>query len=445
MALEFAHGAQAWNSADAATTVYTISGLTFQPKALMFFITGIASAVNAVNETDSARVCIGFATSTSDRRCQGFLSVDNAGSADTQEIYRADAVLATVSAAAAVDGLLDLNSITSDGFTLIVDDAAPVNLTVFWFAWGGDDIENAATGEITEPAATGVQSYNVTNWLASVLGNNVVMFAGCKLTAAAPTAAVADAGFMFGAASATGAGNQFVDATNEDEGSATMDTDTYIRGDECLAMIVDAGGNPNARVGFNGFDSTGFDLNWTARAVTNRRYIYLAIQGGSWTVGNIVYDSLTVGNTQSVPLTYPPKGALHVNAQTRPEDTAGTSSVTSALGIGCWSSTSSRRAMGHLSRNGAGNAEIQTIIRYDAVQASASGGVGNGIGALIDINAVGSASFEIIVDDAGGSATAFAGFVSFGDAPRPSAIFPDYTARERKIGVSGMRPPNQVN
>lgn len=397
--MQFAQGSQFWNNASGAGTVYTISGLGFQPKALMFYCVGMSTAsdISGIDGGSNARVSMGFATSTSNRRCQGFMSVVSAVAADCQEIYRDDAVVATVSAAGVVDGLLDLNSITSGGFTLIVDDAAPINLRVFWLAWGGDDIVNASVGEIVEPAATGVQSYSVTGWISPLPEDNVVLFAGCQLTAAAPTAAVQDAGFMFGAATATGAGSQFVCASNEDDGSATMDTLSYIRGDECLAMMTVAGGNPNARASFNGFDSLGFDLSWTARAVTNRRYIYLAIQGGKWKAGNYTIDLTTIGNTTTVSgLLFSPIGAIHVSAD-RAQSAAGVSTTGAMQNWGVWSSLTARRNMRYFSENGTAIAEINLAIEVNEGVTFASLPTSPDPDWFVDIDAINSDGFRVIV------------------------------------------------
>jgi len=412
VALSFAHGDLAWNSADAATTTYTVSGLSFQPKALFFWINGMSSATDAISTATSARWCFGFASGTADRRCQGYLDVDNAATGDTQEIYRNDAILATVSAAGAVDGLLDLTAINSDGFVLTVDDAAPVNLRVFWAAWGGTDITSVATGEIAEPAATGNQDYVVTGSFQPV----VVLLAGCQLTAAPPTAAVQDAGLMFGAATGAAAGNQFVLMTNSDEGSATIDVDQYMQDAECLAMCTVAGGNPNARASFVQFNATGFRLNWIARAVTNRRYIYLAIAGGSWRAGSYTLNLATVGNTTTVSgLAFQPVGGLQVDHGDVIEQTAGTSVVDNNMNIGCWSSTTSRRCTSIYTKDGTANTEIDLLIDYDTISSHP-----DGAGALYgstDLDAINSDGFRVIVDDAYAAVTNFNGYLVFGDAP----------------------------
>ena len=141
MALQFASGAIQWLAADAATTVYTISGLPFQPKGLRFYWTGIGSSVNATTDAVDSRRGIGLAVSTSSRRCVATQDQDNVATTVCTAGQFTDCVVATVTATGpARDGALDLNSITSDGFTLIVDVQGPVDITVCWEAWGGSDI-----------------------------------------------------------------------------------------------------------------------------------------------------------------------------------------------------------------------------------------------------------------------------------------------------------------
>lgn len=412
MSLEFAHGDLGWATGDTVGTTFTVSGLSFSPKALMFVVNGQADSTDANTITRNARLGIGFATSTSDRRCMAVASQDGVGTSNCSAAYRDDCVVVTLDTADAVDGRLDLNSITSDGFTLIVDEQLTAdNIRVFWYAWGGSDITNMATGEISEPAATGNQSYTVTGSFQPT----VVMFSGCQLSVAPPTAAAQDAGLMFGAATGTGIGNQFVCTRNEDTGSNTMDTDKYSITTECLAMITIAGGNPNARAAFNGFDSVGFDLDWLARAVTGRRYIYLAIQGGAWKVSSTTGDPSTIGNTITISdIPFPPIGAI-LATHGAVEDAAGVSTPQAKLSIGCWSSLSSRRAMGSDSLDGSANAEIALAIEYDQIIVIPD--VAGGIVFSLDIDAINSNGFRMITDDAGGGALTLFPYVAFGSVP----------------------------
>lgn len=443
MALFFDHGAITWLAADAVGATYTVSGLAFQPKALMFLFNGLASTVDAASQTTSARLGIGFASSTSNRGNYQTFSEDAAGNANTRLSANMVSVV-SVSNAADLDGQLDLDAINSDGFRLIID-AGPVDtdIRVFWFAWGGDDIVNVQVARVSEPAAAGVASYNVTNWQTNVLGDNVLLLVGIPTSF---TIGSIDAGFCFAAATATGAGNQFVNCSNEDLGSAAADTDGYTRGDECFAIIVDGGGNPNSRASFNGFDSTGFDLNWASvlGGALPRNLIYMVIQGGSWKAGNYTLAIGTINNTATVSgLKFRPKGAIHASGD-RVQSVAGTSVTEAKQAIGAWSSTSSRRSMSYWSENSPATMEIDLAIEYDGCLCFPTNA--GAIDWVVDINAINNDGFQVIVDDARAVAlTDFQMFVAFGDSPRPSAVYPDFLGHQRRPVASGFHPPDKVN
>src|SRR5688572_7893169 len=118
MALDHAHGAIQWALADTVGTTKTVTGLAFQPKALRFYIMGLGSATDTASETQTyTERCVGFATSTSDRRMVASTDQDAAASMSCVAGYRTDRVAAAEYGA----GSLDLDAITSDGFRLIVD------------------------------------------------------------------------------------------------------------------------------------------------------------------------------------------------------------------------------------------------------------------------------------------------------------------------------------
>jgi hypothetical protein len=407
--VSFAHGALTWNAADAVSTVYTVSGLSFQPKVLKVYLQGLASTTDASSGTTSGRVSVGIATGTADRRCMGFIDVDGAGTADTDEHYRNDAVLATTDGAGAVTGLVDLNSITSDGFTLIVDDQGVVDLRVFWVAWGGADITNATTGEFIEPGATGNVDYVVTGSFQPT----VTWVIGTQLTAAPPTSSVQSAGLSVGAA--TGSAAQYVVMGHSDEASAMMDTDFYARPDEILAMPAVAGGNPTARATFVQFNSDGFRLNWLARALT-RRFMYLAVRGGQWAAGALLIDTTILNATATVSgLPFQPLGGAMEGSGN--QQNVGVSAVNSVMGFGAWTSTTDRRSMGYVSNDGTANAEVNLQISYDAALTYPNTTGGAGID--IDLDAILSDGFRLIIDDADGQSTALQGYVVVASNPPP--------------------------
>ena len=95
MALEYAHGAIQWLAADVATTVYTVSGLSFQPKALRFSWNGLQSATDAASAAVNLQRGGGFAVDTSNRRCVGSFSQDTAATSNCGTVARNDSLACT--------------------------------------------------------------------------------------------------------------------------------------------------------------------------------------------------------------------------------------------------------------------------------------------------------------------------------------------------------------
>ena len=150
------------------------------------------------------------AVSAASRRAVGTFAEDNNNAASNDGSVAADnSVCITVDGAGTVDGRLDINSFDADGFTLIVDDVTPANITVFYEAWGGTDITAAVVGDIAEPAATGTQNYTVSGFTSDGL-NQCVMFAGVQSVSALNTGQGQDSGLCVGFATSTSTTNNVV-------------------------------------------------------------------------------------------------------------------------------------------------------------------------------------------------------------------------------------------
>jgi hypothetical protein len=419
MALDFAHGSVQWLTTDALNATKVVTGLGFTPKALRFYWVGLQSnsPTNGVSGAVNERRGVGFAVSAASRRCVGTFAEDNNNNASNDGSVAADnSVCITVDGAGTVDGRLDISSFDANGFTLIVDDVTPANITVFYEVWGGTDITAAVVGDIAEPAATGTQNYTVSGFTSDGL-NQCVMFAGVQSVSALNTGQGQDSGLCVGFATSTSTTNNVVVVGNADDNSATSDTDGYCIQGECLAQIVIAGGNPNARATLSAWGTDLFTLNWLARATTNRRNIFLAIKGGSWRASSYTIQGNTLNaNTTVSELPFNLKGISLIGRMTA-QSTAGTSTAQDRIGFGSGLSTTSRNAAGVLDNNGADPTEIGTILRYDSVLSfpTAAGAVQ----ATYDINSFNLNSFNIIVDTAGGVANEFHGYLAFGDTYYP--------------------------
>lgn len=415
--LQFAHGAVQWLTSQVLNTTIPVTGLGFSPKALRFYWVGLQSnsPTAANSQAVAERRGVGFASSITSRASTGTFSADASGNADCGSIFTTTACVITVDGNGAVDGLLDINSIDTDGFTLIVDDVAPANITVFWEAWGGDEITNVTIGSIAEPGAAGNQNYTATGFVASPGSSQdqCIMFAGVQSVNASGVGQIQDSGLCVGFATSTATANQVVVIGNSDDGSATMDTDGYNFTGQCLSMIVIAGGNPNARATLNAFGTDIFTLNWGARATTNRRNIYMAIKGGQWQAGSVTIAGNTLNSTTTLgTLPFNIKGISLIGAM-KPISTANTATVQDRIGFGSGLSTTSRNSAAVLDEDATADSEIDLSINYTQVLVYPS--VTGTLQTAYDINRIGANEIQLITDTAGGVANEWIGYLAFGD------------------------------
>jgi hypothetical protein len=217
-----------------------------------------------------------------------------------------------------------------------------------------------------------------------------------------------------GFATSTSSTNNVVVVGNSDTGSDPTDTDGYCFQGDCLAQIVIAGGTAvNARANLSAWGTDQFTLNWTSRATTNRRNIYLAIKGGSWSSSSYTIAGNTLNSTTTVSdLPFFLRGISLIGRMTT-QSTAGTATTEDRIGFGSGNSTTSRNSAGILDRNNQDPTSINTIVQYSSVLSFPS--TGGAVQAAYDINAFNLNSFQIIVDTAGGVASEFQGYLAFGD------------------------------
>ena len=416
MAFGFSEGAIQWLTTDALNATKVVTGLGFQPKAIRFYWMGLQSATDAGSAAVSERRGIGFCSNATTRRSVGTFSADNSAAADCGSVAADDCVCITVNGTGAIDGKLDISSMDPDGFTLIVDDVTPANITIFYEAWGLDDIQQVTIGDIAEPAATGTQVYTA-NGFNERGDTQCVMFAGVQSTAALNTGQVNDSGLCVGASTGTATANNIVVVGNSDDNADPMDTDGYARASECLAMIVVAGGNPNARAVLSAFGTDTFTLNWTNRGTTNRRYIYMAIKGGGWRAGSYTIRQDSGRTTAVNNLPFILKGISFMGAR-KTQAGAGTASTTDSIGLGSASGLLARKSMGIQDQNGAATSNISTRISYDSISSyPTTTGTEQ---ARQDLSVFGYNNFTAIVEiDEGGPENEWMGYLAFGATKLP--------------------------
>ena len=414
--VQFAHGRIQWLTTSILGTLFDVT-TNFRPKAIRLYWVGLQSTATAANSAAVAeRRGVGFITTTTSRASVGTFSADNSGNADCGSAFTTTACVITVDGAGTVDGLLDIDLIDDLGFTLIVDDVTPANITVFWEAWGGDEITDVTIGSIAEPAATGTQTYTATGFVANPGSSQdqCVMFAGVQSVNASGVGQAQDSGLHTGFATSTATANNITLCGNQDDGTATMDTDGYNYTGDCLSMIVIAGGTAvNARATLSAFGTNTFTLNWLARATTNRRNIYMAIKGGQWQAGSITIAGNTLNSTSTLSaLPFNIKGISLIGAM-KPISTVATATIEDRMGFGTGTSTTVRNSAAVLDRDGTANSEINLSLYTTQVLVYPS--IAGALQTAYDINRIGANEIQLITDTAGGVANEWIGYLAFGD------------------------------
>lgn len=394
MALNYACGITSLLAADTVGTTRAVSGLGFQPKALRFSCNGHYSATDSTDAPGSgAQNCsLAIAASASSRYCVGWSDAAGATTSATGRVTRDDCICCLVGSGGASNGRMDISSIDADGFTLICDQVAGQDGSIFWEAWGGSDITDVTCSTITEPAATGAVSYSATNFTADGK-DQVVMFLG-----GAPTALNTGAGndgiVMIGAIAN---GSQFVWAGFMADGVGTTNTACYHYASDCLANYSSAGAI-DAQAQFSAWAAGQFTLNWSARATTGRIYPYLAIKGGTWDILNDGMNATTLNNTHNFTgQVFTPSGVCLLGSYDGYNASA-TPTANLYLFMGAAASASSRWASFYLNASAQATVVIYQAIEYDAVHVY-SGGVPSVL-SLIDVNSVQDGGITFIIDDA---------------------------------------------
>ncbi|MFQ5992945.1 MAG: hypothetical protein ACE5NA_10965, partial [Nitrospiraceae bacterium] len=134
-------------------TDIAVTGLGFNPSAVLFLSNGNAEDTTG-NESNHTSWSVGAASSATDRGAQGAFSKDAVGTTECATAIEFDAVYINQSTADPIvtEGLMDIKSFDSDGFTCVMDDADPSAALVLYAAFG------PAASEITPTVGAGVLS-----------------------------------------------------------------------------------------------------------------------------------------------------------------------------------------------------------------------------------------------------------------------------------------------
>jgi hypothetical protein len=341
----------------AVSSTVAVTGVGFQPVFVLFWWSGRTDTADAAG---SASHVSGFgAMSSTERICVVSHSTDAGASAESDAGQRADACIASMSAAGAVDGLLDFSSFDADGFTLIVDDVMPASLRIHYMAFSSD-ITNIDMGTFIESTTATTQDVTAPGFQP-----DAAFFIFISNTTADPPTTGTDSRRCIGVAAGATPAN-YVWAGGSDDAAATMQTMSYCRAGECIAGF-DAGATAtNMRAAVSAWLSNGFRLTWSeVTGNGTRRVLYVALRGGSWFAG----DMTTATNTAAFPETglgFQPEGVLfvsHCNTQSSADAVQGHD----ALSMGAVDADLNMAACGLIDEDATANAEVATAVEHDEV------------------------------------------------------------------------------
>jgi len=289
--IQFATGSFT-KSTGGAPASQSVTGLGFEPKALILFSTQTTADDSITSHLEMA---IGFSDGTNEKSMWGG-SESLVATSDADRFSNSTKLLTLRDITSATSGDLlaecDLTSFDSDGFTINWTTNNAVATKIKFIAYGGDI--TVEVGSFTQPGSTGTQ-----NVATSLDTADFVLTLSAEVNT--EDSLSTHAAITIGAA--TSSSNEGTAAIFDFDALSTTDGYRYQRTDRCNSIISTS---LLAQSEFTGFTSSGFDLNWTNISGSGRVFYYLTIKGGQWEVGN--GNTPTSTGTQPYTTAFKPKG-----------------------------------------------------------------------------------------------------------------------------------------
>jgi hypothetical protein len=280
------------------TSNRSVTGLSFQPKVVLFFGGPFTAAATG---SAHANMCIGWATSSTQRGCVYFNDEDAVGTTDASSIVRTDSCYGLrLTDDSGVDGLLDFVSMNADGFTVVPDDAFASDFLVGYLALGGSTLTNQIAGSWTAPSTSG--TFDITD--AGFQPDSLLLLCGGRGNSTLNSQGSTNPfGLAFGATDGT---LSRCIGYYANDGSTAETCGAIIRSDSIMNALAD-GSNTN-RYTFDSFLSNGFRLN-KQDGTTAHVGLYLALAGASVKLSDIENQAST-GNFSISGVGFKPSAAL---------------------------------------------------------------------------------------------------------------------------------------
>lgn len=269
-----------------------ITGVGFQPKIVIFWMSSLTADGSGADETLS----IGAATSSSDRRWSGDYSKDAGTNNNTVGGWQDDAHcigIINVTAPTTVNKLAvaDFVSMDADGFTVNWTTADATARIVNYLALGGASLTNVKTGQVAENTSTGNQAVTGVGFKPDCLFvwnmciDNVVPPSGQNIVGR-PFMGFVDSAL-----------NEGVTAWLPNQKNSPSADKRYQRTSKMVAHFDNNPGNIVFEAAIVSLDSDGFTFN-ISTATTANYIFYVALKGISVKTGS--FNQATATGNQAV-------------------------------------------------------------------------------------------------------------------------------------------------
>ena len=355
------------------TGTQTISGLGFQPKAIIFFWS--RNTTNATAEAPRSQG-IGF-TDCTNQRAVAVAEDDNAGTSNAGRYRTENNVIVILSNGnPTVGSRATFTSCNADGFTINWAASEARADIINYIAIGGSDVTNVRAGTFTLAPATGIQNITGVGFQP-----NFIMF----LWGFTETLDSLAARLQIGMGLADYNNNQGSILNCVADNNSSNATKYSQQRTDNVILLSGSGCAQDALAAFSGFTADGFQLNVSDAPAANTPIFYLAIRGGSHAVGNFLQPTATGIQTISGLGFQPNLVLLFSHNKTAAVITL---AVPSTFSIGAAISTTSRAAVWGQSRNiDPSNAAVYTDNTKVIIMRTLSGIGGTGtINAQADFN-----------------------------------------------------------
>lgn len=400
-------------STAAAGNTQAVTGLGFTPTVVLFWLTRTTTNGDAGANQDCG-FGFGVAISASSRRCM-FIAYDDGeggGGASHGKTMRNDSCIAVMSDDVTLDGLMDLQSMDSGGFTLVIDDAFSSAWIVHYLAM---DPANASLITFNEK----ITSTGQVGYTGAGFQPEAILLFGCNATLAAGLNAVTAASrFIMGVG--TDSTHQGVVSAGHNAPVSNFITPAYGYDGEIYARVTASDPSPGVigtRAALVSLNSDGFTLDWT-EVTTNESYIFaLCLAGPSFFVDD--FTSATDTNQFSrTGYGFKPAACLYLG-HGQVKSTQDTAQVPYQYSVGGASGVSARAAVGISVQEGVTPLNIaywQQIDELWGVYDYTPAAIG-----LMDLVSFDADGQTLVMDDADASAK-FVLALAFGPAGAPNNV-----------------------